>query len=153
MSSNSTAFSAARPHEHGARSAAMNSLGRLVGTWQVAGEATGTVTYEWMSGGQFLLQHVDLEQAGDRVRGMEVIGHLLPLMGERSEHVHSRFFGAEGATYDYVYELDGDTLTIWVGERGSPACFRGRFDTADRTLQGSWVWPGGGYEATMARLV
>ena len=24
-------------------------------------------------------------------------------------------------TLDYVYEVDGDTLTIWGGEKGSPA--------------------------------
>lgn len=39
----------------------LRSLDRLVGTWQVSGEAQGTVTYEWMEGGFFLIQHVDLQ--------------------------------------------------------------------------------------------
>ncbi|MGI5242143.1 hypothetical protein [Dactylosporangium sp. CA-139066] len=33
-------------------SPAMQSLDRLVGTWQLSGDSTGTVTYEWMEGGQ-----------------------------------------------------------------------------------------------------
>jgi hypothetical protein len=36
-------------------------LGRLVGTWEMSGDVRGTVTYEWMEGGFFLIQHVDLE--------------------------------------------------------------------------------------------
>ena len=34
----------------------LRSLGRLIGTWKVSGEASGTVTYEWVEGGFFLLQ-------------------------------------------------------------------------------------------------
>lgn len=105
------------PSREAEPSVAVRRLDRLVGTWQLSGEASGTVTYEWMAGGYFLLQHVDLDHGGHRVRGMEVIGHLHPFMGERSEHVHSRFYGSEGKTLDYVYELDGDTLTIWVVRR------------------------------------
>lgn len=136
---------------HEPPSEAVRRLDRLVGTWQLSGGASGTVTYQWMPGRHFLLQHVDLDRAGHLVGGMEVIGHLHPLMGERSEHVYSRFYSSEGDTLDYVYELDGDTLTIWGGEKGSPAYFRGTFDTGDHRLSGLWVWPGGGYDATMTR--
>jgi hypothetical protein len=53
---------------------------------------------------------------------------------------------------DYIYELDGDTLTIWGGERGSPAYFRGPFDASGAVLDGAWVYPGaGGYHSTMTR--
>jgi hypothetical protein len=34
---------------------------RLVGTWEVTGGAQGRVTFEWMEGGFFLIQRVDLE--------------------------------------------------------------------------------------------
>lgn len=64
------------------------ALGRLVGTWRVDGGAEGLVTYEWMEGGFFLIQRVDLVQAGTPVRGIELIGHLRPFGDEPSEHVH-----------------------------------------------------------------
>ena len=56
-------------------SSELKSLGeRLVGTWEMSGEVQGTVTYEWMEGGFFLIQHVDLEQYGQRITGVEIIG-------------------------------------------------------------------------------
>jgi hypothetical protein len=36
------------------------------------------VTYEWLDGGSFLLQTVDLRQDGEPIRGVEVIGHASP---------------------------------------------------------------------------
>lgn len=45
---------------------------------------------------------------------------------------------------DYVYELDGDVLTIWAGEKGSPAYMRATFDESGDVLTGGWVYPGGG---------
>jgi hypothetical protein len=42
----------------------------------VTGGAEGTVRFEWMQGGFFLVQHVELEQYGQRISGIEVIGHL-----------------------------------------------------------------------------
>ncbi|MPV38085.1 hypothetical protein [Georgenia subflava] len=129
------------------------ALDRLVGTWTVTGGAEGTVTYEWMDGGYFLLQRVELEQYGEKTSGLEVIGRLRPFMEEPSEHVHSRFYDSQGNTLDYVYELDGDELTIWAGQHGSPAYFRGRFDEDGTVLDGSWVYPGGGgYDSTMTRV-
>lgn len=54
---------------------------------------------------------------------------------------------------DYVYEVEGDALTIWAGERGSPAYYRGTFSDDGNTQTGRWVYPdGGGYESTMTRV-
>jgi hypothetical protein len=131
----------------------LEGLNRLVGTWTVTGGAKGTVTYEWMEGGFFLLQHVDLENDGRPIKGMEVIGHLQPFMEEPSEDIWSRFYGTTGETFDYVYEVEGDTLTIWGGERGSPAYFNGTFDADGTTCAGAWVYPGGGgYDSTMTKV-
>src|SRR5919112_5280483 len=47
----------------------LRNLGRLVGTWKVSGGAQGRVTFEWMEGGFFLIQHVDLEQYGQKIKG------------------------------------------------------------------------------------
>jgi hypothetical protein len=131
----------------------LQALGaRLVGAWRVSGGTEGTIRYEWMEGRFFLIQHVDLEQYGQRVKGMELIGHLRPFGQPPSPAIHSRFYANTGDTLDYVYELDGDTLTIWAGEKGSPAYFKGTFGGGD-TLAGEWVYPGGGgYQSTATRI-
>lgn len=130
-------------------SAAVQRLGRLVGTWNVSGGTQGTITYEWMDGSFFLLQHVDLGQN----KGIEIIGQLRPFGEAPSEHIHSRYYGNMGDTLDYVYELDGDTLTIWGGEKGSPAYYQGTFSADGDTLVGAWVYPGGGgYDSTATRI-
>lgn len=129
----------------------LRALDRLVGTWNVTGGATGTVTYEWMEGGFFLLQRFDLVNDGHRVRGIEVIGQLRPFGEEPSPELTSRAYDDQGNTLDYEYDLEGDTLTIWGGAKGSPAYFRGTFSTDGTRNSGAWVYPGGGYESTMTR--
>ena len=99
----------------------LKALDRLVGTWEVSGDARGRVTYEWMEGGFFLLQLVDLEQYGIKMKGIEIIGHEQPFGAGSGEEIRSRYYDSLGNTLDYVYELDGDTLTIWGGQVGSPA--------------------------------
>jgi hypothetical protein len=132
----------------------LTNLGeRLVGTWEMSGEVSGTVTYEWMEGGFFLIQHVDLEQYGQRIKGIEIIGHERPFGAEPSEEIKSRFYSNMGDTLDYVYELEGDTLTIWAGEKGSPAYAKGTFGQDGNTGSGERVYPGGGgYRFTMTRV-
>ncbi len=131
----------------------LKSLGdRLVGTWEMSGGAQGRVTFEWMEGGFFLIQHVDLEQYGQRIKGIEIIGHERPFGAEPSEEIKSRFYSNMGDTLDYVYELEGDTLTIWGGERGSPAYAKSKFSEDGNTGSGEWVYPGGGgYQFTMTK--
>jgi hypothetical protein len=131
----------------------LKSLDRLVGTWEVSGGAQGRVRFEWMEGGFFLLQHVDLEQYGQKVKGIEVIGHDRPFGEEPGQEIKSRFYDNMGNTLDYVYELEGDTLTIWGGEKGSPAYSKGTFSDDGDTLLSEWVYPGGGgYRSTMTRV-
>lgn len=127
-------------------------LSRLVGTWQLSGDARGTLSYEWMDGAFFLLQRVDLEHEGRTIRGLDIIGHDKPFGGEPSEDIKSRFYDSTGNTLDYVYEVEGDTLTIWGGEKGSPAYYRGVFSDDGNTLTGGWTWPGGGYDTVATRV-
>ena len=44
----------------------LKTLNRLVGTWALSGDTRGRVKYEWAEGGFFLLQHVELEQDGQK---------------------------------------------------------------------------------------
>ena len=130
----------------------VQALDRLVGTWNVTGGAVGTVRYEWMPGGFFMLQHIELEQSGQPITGIEVIGNLRPFGEPAGSDVVSRVYDTSGNTLDYVYELVGDTLTIWGGAKGSPAYFEGTFSPDDQSVDGAWVYPGGGgYDSTMTR--
>jgi hypothetical protein len=133
----------------------LEGLGRrLLGTWEISGDVRGTVTYEWMEGDFFLVQGLDLgQQEGQGITGVEIIGHERPFGAEPSEEIKSRFYSKTGDTIDYVYELEGDTLTIWVGQRDSPAYYRGTFGDDADTLTGTWHCPGrSGYEATSTRV-
>ena len=133
----------------------LRELDRLVGKWAVSGDyVEGTSTFEWMEGGFFLLQRVDFEgQDGHRIKGIEIIGHERPFGAEPSEEIKSRFYSNTGDTLDYVYELEGNILTIWGGERRSPAYYKGMFSADGDTLGGAWHYPGGGgYEATSTRV-
>ena len=132
----------------------LKGLDRLVGTWKQTGGVEGEITYEWMEGGFFLMQRVDLTRYGHKITGIEIIGHLQPFGEEPSKDIKSRFYSfQDGMTLDYVYEVDGDTLTIWGGEKGSPAYYRGRFSDDGDTLTGGWFYPGGGgYESVATRV-
>ena len=132
----------------------LKNLDRLVGTWKQSGDVEGKITYEWAQGGYFLIQRVDLAQYGQKIQGIEVIGHEQIFGAEPSQDIKSRFYSfLDGMTLDYVYEIDGDTLTIWGGERGSPAYYKGQFSKDGNTLTGGWTYPGGGgYEAVSTRV-
>jgi hypothetical protein len=135
-------------------SEALKRLDRLVGTWNVTGGANGTVRYEWMEGKFFLLQHVDFDHDGHHIKGMEVIGHERPFGAtEPSKDIKTRFYDSEGNTFDYVYEIEGDTFTIWAGGRDSGAYFQGTFSADGNTVTGGWTYPGGGgYQSRMTRV-
>ena len=124
----------------------LHTLDRLVGTWAISGESTGTVRYEWMDGGKFLVQHVELTHDEEVTSGVEYIG-----VNKEDGLLRSHYFGSDGEILEYVYELEGDTLTIWFGDVGSPARFVGAFDASDKVNTGRWEWPGGGYESTMTK--
>lgn len=143
-----TSYQPSQPHPD------LKSLDRLVGTWIQSGEIAGQVAYEWAEGGYFLIQRVDMDHGEHKIKGMEVIGHLQLFGEEPSQDIKSRFYSyLDGMTLDYVYEMDGDTLTIWGGERGSPAYYRGTLSADGNTLTGGWVYPGGGgYQAVSTRV-
>jgi NADPH:quinone reductase len=118
----------------------------LVGTWQVTGGASGQVTYRRLEGGSFLAQDFDLEQEGQRVKGLELIGREREFGAEQpSRDIRSRIYDSQGNTFSYVYELEGDTLTIWAGEKGSPA-YTGHLQSrrehpCRRVGLSRWRWP------------
>jgi len=95
----------------------------------------------------------DLVKDGRKIKGIEMIGHLQPLGAEPGKEIRTRVYSFfDGLTLDYVYELEGDTITIWGGEKGSPGYYKGTFSKDGNTLTGGWVWPGGGYKTVTTRV-
>jgi hypothetical protein len=143
MTDDSTSASAPQgPHP------SLRTLDRLVGTWAVSGPGLqGTVRYEWMAGGGFLVQHVDLVHDDETTRGVEYIGY-----DRETGTLRSHYFGGDGELLEYTYDLTGDTLTIWFGGADSPARFTGTFSDDGTRNTGAWQWPGGGYESNMTRV-
>ena len=61
---------------------ALRTLDVMVGTWHVHGrdavtgaEVRGQVTFDWLDGGQFLVQRVEIDHAGLRITGTEYVGY------------------------------------------------------------------------------
>jgi len=87
------------------------------------------------------------------VKGIEIIGHQQRMGGKPSREIKSRFYEyMSGLTLDYVYELKGDSLTIWFGDKRSNNRFKGKFGSDGRSYSGEWKWPGGGYKMTATRV-
>ena len=76
----------------------LKSLDKLVGTWEMSGDVQGRVSFECMEGGFFLIQRVDLVQYGQRIKGIEIIGHERPFGAESSEEMKSHFYSNTGDT-------------------------------------------------------
>jgi hypothetical protein len=71
-------------------SSELRELGeRMVGRSRLTGGVEGTVRFDWMEGGYFLIQHVDLVQHGRAIRGIEIIGHLRPESRHRRRSAHA----------------------------------------------------------------
>jgi len=134
------------------------SLARLgnqfLGTWKLSGDASGKTRFEWLEKGVFLQQHFDIKVFGRRNKGVEIIGRLRPPNQKPSKELWSRsYIFSEGQTFDYVYDLKGNNITIWFQEKGSSNFFKGKFSSDGKSYSGAWSWPGGGYSVTATKMV
>jgi hypothetical protein len=131
----------------------LKGLEKLIGTWKVSGGIQGTNTFEWLEGGFFLVQHFDFEHDGRKIKGIEIIGHEQEFGAEPSAEIKTRVYSfLDGMTLDYVYEIDGNDLTIWAGEKDSPAYMKGKFSEDGNGFSCEWIYPGGGYKATSTKV-
>ena len=150
----------AQAHEQPEPNPALERLNVMVGEWDLKGRESGPdgeirrrVTFEWMEGGFYLVQRIDIDHIGQRITGVEYVDY-----DESNGTLKSYLFSNTGpgpfggVALEYVREVGDDTLTIWGGFVGSPASFRCKFGDDRNTIAGRWEWLGGGYEATMTRV-
>ena len=135
----------------------LRELDVLEGTWRLEGRDldgnptfTGTITRRWLPGGHFLVQQMQVD--GEEHEGAEYIGY-----DHAQKTLRSMFFSNEGPgpfcsfALEYIWQIEGDALTIWHGFKDSPARFTGTIDRQRGVVTGRWEWPGGGYEAITTR--
>jgi hypothetical protein len=78
----------------------------LIGDWRISGpDVEGTVCFEWMEGGFFLIQHFDLIQGGGHYKGIEYTG-----FGVETATLRSRLIGTDGSRFMYTYSFAGNTM-------------------------------------------
>jgi hypothetical protein len=101
------------------RHSALEAFEALVGTWDTdathplfEGVVTGSVTYEWLEGGHFLVQrsHNDHEQFPDAIC---VIG-----APETGDGLLMEYFDSRGVRRTYGISLDDGVLRIWRDQPG-----------------------------------
>lgn len=147
--SSSSDIRLARPGPH----SDLKELGdRLLGTWKISGEAQGETSWEWMDGCFFLIQRGWTRREGAEQTFLQIVGYDRTPGSEPDDAITGRLYTNKGETLVYVCELDGDTMTIRIGEKGSPAVYTGTFSAEGNTIEGSWERPLGGYEETMTRV-
>lgn len=119
----------------------LKRLERFVGTWSLKGRTLdadqdnvfGTTTFEWLPGGFFLQQRIELDFMGMEVRGLEVIGYD-PSTGRFPSTVYSSLVGVP---IPYEYDIQNDHVTIRT-ELAGGATFTGIWSEDGSTGSGGW---------------
>ncbi|HEV8563362.1 MAG TPA: DUF1579 family protein [Actinomycetota bacterium] len=119
----------------------LKRLEKFVGTWEMKGRTLdadqdnvfGKTTFEWLPGGFFLQQRVEIDFMGLDVRGLEVIGYD-PSTGKFPSTVFSNLVGVP---IPYEYDVQDDHLTIRT-ELAGGATYTGTFGKDGNTMSGGW---------------
>ena len=95
----------------------------------------GKATYEWLPGGFFLQQRIELDFAGMiKIHSLELIGYDSETKAF-SSYVYSN---ASPAPLPYKWDLQDDTLTISVSYGPLDATFKGKFSQDGESFSGGW---------------
>ena len=98
-----------------------------------AGNLIGTDSYEWLSGGFFLVHHVDVRMGDQKNATIEIIGYDA---SAKTYPMHS--FDSQGNSIVMQAGVMGDTWTF----SGDSMRFRGVFGDAGKSISGKWEYLG-----------
>ena len=110
---------------------ALKSLNRLLGAWVVTGEAHGQVTFNWMEGGFFMVQDIDLIGT----KGIEFIGY-----DKSSKSLKSHYFDTNGQVLEFTYETSESGHIVFIDMPGIKGKFKGKFGKGGEIINGKWKW-------------
>lgn len=122
---------------------ALRRLDRFVGDWVMEGSLAGSdektikgrARYEWLPGGFFLKQHVELDFAGMvRIDSTEIVGY----DPETKTFPSLVYSNMSPQALPYTWEIDGDDVRITVSHGPLDATFVGRMTEDGDHFSGSW---------------
>lgn len=130
-----------RPTEMPGPDPALRRIDVLVGTWNVTGRTldaaddnvSGRISFEWLPGGFFLQQRIELDFMGFPIRGLEIIGYD-PARDVFPSTVYSSMVGVPLA---YEWDVRGNDVTIRT-EFGGGATYTGTFAGDGNGMAGGW---------------
>jgi uncharacterized protein DUF1579 len=121
---------------------ALKRLEKFIGTWEMKGRTLnskednvlGKATFEWLPGGFFLQQRIELNFMGMELRSLELIGYDLQTQSFAS-NVYSNL---SPMPLPYKWDVQDDTLTISVAYGPLDATFKGKFSKDGKRFSGGW---------------
>ncbi len=121
---------------------ALKRLEKFVGTWEMKGRTLdskndnvfGHATFEWLPGGFFLQQRIELSFMGMDLRSLELIRYD-PETQAFPSYVYSNM---SPIPLPYKWDIQDDTLTISVAYGPIDATFKGKFSQDGKRFSGGW---------------
>lgn len=132
----------------------LERLEPLIGKWHVETEIgmDGYATFEWMEGGFFLIQRFHFATEEETIKGIEYTG-----FDEDTQTLRSHMMDTQGHNFTYTWDIIGDNVWYWFGDRDSDRFSHGKLSKDGKTIAGRWQWrePNGqlgGYNYTMTKV-
>ncbi len=121
---------------------ALKRLDKLVGTWTLKGRTlnseedniSGQTTFEWLPGGFFLQQRIEMDFMGMPIKSLELVGYD-PATEAFSSSVYANM---SPVPLPYQWDLRDDMLTISVSYAPMDATFVGKFSKDGKSFAGGW---------------
>jgi uncharacterized protein DUF1579 len=121
---------------------ALERLNRFVGTWRMEGHLVGSeennikgeATYQWLPGGFFLEQRINLDFMGMQIESLELIGY----DPETKTFPSTVFSNLSPAPLPYRWEVGDDTVKISVSYGPLDATFEGSWSEDGESFGGGW---------------
>jgi hypothetical protein len=121
---------------------ALKRLEKFIGTWEMKGRTleskednvVGRATFEWLPGGFFLQQHIELNYMGMELRSLELI-RFEPETQTFPSYVYSNM---SPIPLPYKWDVQADRLTISVDYGPINATFKGKFSKDGKRFSGGW---------------
>jgi hypothetical protein len=121
---------------------ALKRLDRFVGTWTMEGHLVGSnenniqgqASYQWLPGGFFLEQLIELDFMGLNIHSLELIGY----DPETNTFPSTVYSNMSPTPLPYRWEVSDDTVKITVSYGPLDATFKGKFSKDGESFSGGW---------------